>query len=559
MSLFNLGKFGGHMPGSGSEFRLIEGSMTEVFQALELPEALSASQTDLAMALGEVQRDLGRTSCVVFDKTAQHLRDLLLPEGERPSYVSTYIQGQLDGGVLTNTLLAWNASCIEATSANDSAGTLTGFRDTLRLMYQDDSTPPLCCGIAIHYLRDDFQTLLPPLADRKTYFVIGLIRNITGTEDQKQATYISQSQYLGGLNAQRGQSLLSADMLSFLESKVNAKKIWILLAPLFQDGQLSLSHFNSLKSRMSPANIDNRDRRSEDLQGVLRILNTETTLQQYGRTVLSRIFDVDFFEHSVFEKTLDEILRKTSKATGLSPDSKVQVRNKIHAMKLELAAFDEKDQWAKAGLLLLMKEDDLGARSMRQLLARARGILALKAKYLSLEVKLRNACQPKEGDLPKGQALRAQGLEVLTQIQRLATMTPETLSPKTLAQLNHVLSSCEALVINPMNRDTVREVATLSKQFHRHASPYWQTLSYALLLLAAAALVVAGVMVALPTLGLGTWAAVAGACGLVSLAGGVKTKGRFVEKSLGSPLSLFHTASTTDPEDPLVPVGKKTL
>ena len=390
-------------------------------------------------------------------------------------------------------------------------------------------------------------------------FVIGLISNTTGTEEQRQVTYISQSQYLGGLNAKRGESLLSANMLSFLESKVNARKIWTLLAPLFQDNQLSLSCFKALRSRISPVNIDNRDKRNEDLRQVLTILNGETTLQQYTSALLLRTSEVDFFKHPVFEKTLDEILKKTSKATGLSPDSKAQVRNKIHAMKLELAAFDEKDQWAKAGLLLLMKEDDLGARSMRQLLARARGILALKAEYLSLEVKLRKACQPKEDDSPKWRASRAQGLEVLTQIQRLATMTPETLSPKTLAQLNHVLSSCEALVINPMNRDTVQKVATLSKQFHRHASPYWQTLSHALLLLAAAALVVAGVMVALPTLGLGTWAAVAGACGLVSLAGGVKTKGQFVEKSLGSPLSLFHTASTTDPDEPLVPVGKNTL
>lgn len=161
---------------------------------------------------------------------------------------------------------------------------------------------------------------------------------------------------------------------------------------------------------------------------------------------------------------------------------------------------------------------------------------------------------------PKQNILYEKGQVLLQQVKAIAGEDPKQLKSNELNQLTQVLNSANQSLLEANNveksKANVRELTHLSHEVSGKSSSKWKALGIGLLTFACAALVVVGILAAIPTGGASLLATVAGAVGLAATAGigtGVATAGiagtaaliHGKEKGLASAVSNFKDALST--------------
>lgn len=116
--------------------------------------------------------------------------------------------------------------------------------------------------------------------------------------------------------------------------------------------------------------------------------------------------------------------------------------------------------------------------------------------------------------------LQEQGNKVLTEVRKIATHDPCKLSEKLLAELSDVLESCYESLKSPNDKAKVAKLVELSQTVSGKESTHWKMLGASLLLFAGLALIVAGVLAAIPTGGSSLLLVVANATGINLVVGG---------------------------------------
>lgn len=112
-----------------------------------------------------------------------------------------------------------------------------------------------------------------------------------------------------------------------------------------------------------------------------------------------------------------------------------------------------------------------------------------------------------------------QGYNVLSQVRQVAGREPCLLETNELMRLNEILESCFIAIDEPHNKENLAKLVVLSQSAPGTASIGWKRLGTSLLLFAGLALLVAGVLAAIPSGGTSLLLAVASATG-VTLAKG---------------------------------------
>jgi hypothetical protein len=145
------------------------------------------------------------------------------------------------------------------------------------------------------------------------------------------------------------------------------------------------------------------------------------------------------------------------------------------------------------------------------------------------------------------------GLNVLKNIKQIAGDHPEALDSQSLADLNAVLPHCTTILESPdlkspAAQESLRRLASLSNEVSGKAPSLWKTLGVGLLTFACIALVVGGILAAIPSGGSSLLLTVAGAAGLGGGLVGASAIGAGVgvfygrEKGLAKSLTNFKSA-----------------
>ncbi|MDP1602404.1 MAG: hypothetical protein Q8M03_03980 [Legionella sp.] len=167
------------------------------------------------------------------------------------------------------------------------------------------------------------------------------------------------------------------------------------------------------------------------------------------------------------------------------------------------------------------------------------------------------------------------GFSILANINKIVGNNPKFLNAQSIADINLVLTHSKVLIKNqdinnPDVKESTRRLASLSQEVSGKKSPGWKTLGAGLLTFACLALVVAGVLAAIPTGGTSMLAAALGATGLsvgaagtigVTAIAGTAIAGAAAykigeEKGLAKSISDFKSA-LHDLKEPLVEVKKE--
>lgn len=155
--------------------------------------------------------------------------------------------------------------------------------------------------------------------------------------------------------------------------------------------------------------------------------------------------------------------------------------------------------------------------------------------------------------------LRDKGNEVLKQVQAIAKGEPEKLDPRSLSDLTQVLATSNKSLTEAsmpeQTQDNAKRLAALSHHVSGKSSPGWKALGLGLLTFACAALVVVGVLAAIPSGGSSLLLTAVGSAGLsatigagagVAAAGvaGIITTHHGREQGLAKSVHDFKTALT---------------
>ena len=135
-----------------------------------------------------------------------------------------------------------------------------------------------------------------------------------------------------------------------------------------------------------------------------------------------------------------------------------------------------------------------------------------------------------------------QGKKLLADITAFAGDDPSKLNKKDLVDLNQVLDCCTPILVNQNNTKKINEMANLSQEVSGKASPFWKKLGAGLLVFAALALVVTGVLAAIPSGGTSLLLVALGAVG-VSTGVAAAAAGGTTALAAGSGAVLFKTSS----------------
>lgn len=149
------------------------------------------------------------------------------------------------------------------------------------------------------------------------------------------------------------------------------------------------------------------------------------------------------------------------------------------------------------------------------------------------------------------------GINVLESIKKIAGNDPRALDSQSLTDLNSVLPHCTALLNNPDIRspeakENLRRLASLSDNISGKTPPLWKALGVGLLTFACIALVVGGVLAAIPSGGASLLLTVAGVGGGLLVATAAGTAAGFFygrETGLAKSITDFKSALAHTRED----------
>lgn len=317
-----------------------------------------------------------------------------------------------------------------------------------------------------------------------------------------------------------------------LRELINNTELSDVLTGLISGDTLSIEHFNAFAARLhANHNIDDREVRKTNLEELLAVFKdifpTWDGLEAYISDVReAAIHDVNFYRTDVFKEKLNQIV---DKALALSPTIQV---NAIRQLTLTRDA-------------ILMEMHVLEARHSTdeerlELTNTAKKYRVQTTFFKTLqdfEDKLKSKQNEPSKDIQK--KFYKKGEDILDLIS--GTIIPEldSLSHHELLKLTEVLNVCTATLDNPAEKSHVEKLSELSKEVVGKEKPFWKKLGFALLIFTGFALMVAGILAFVPSVGSSSLGVAFGASAVTSgLAGfGFYSYGR--EKGVAKSLSDF--------------------
>ncbi len=149
------------------------------------------------------------------------------------------------------------------------------------------------------------------------------------------------------------------------------------------------------------------------------------------------------------------------------------------------------------------------------------------SEYLTLYGELRNKLAQYRVDTPYASDFRQQGVEILVQMNAIVpdSATARQMDSHSLAQLSRVVRHCSQAIDTLDKGGDITPIATkltaLAQDISGKPSPGWKKLGMGLLMFACLALVVSGVLAAIPTGGSSLILAAMGAAGAGAVAGAI--------------------------------------
>lgn len=313
----------------------------------------------------------------------------------------------------------------------------------------------------------------------------------------------------------------------------------ISYAPINPDGTFRLMdvapnlHFNDGDKPTSSFPLQKKDRLDQVSKVVLAAANTESTIS------IVQCASGQDRTGTVVEKATQSWMEKRYAALGKEP-SHIEITraeggnaaeitsHHIHGspgMKTESMAnnfFDDDTAFSKAASDQFYRSsastnkknkveavDFLTSPAKEAIKTYERNLGAFEESLEDFEVTI-------SGD-PKSQKFYDSGIDLLNKIKRIGANNPDA---QNLAQLNAILPHCTYLTNNhdkaasPEYKESARRLASLSKHVSGSSSPAWHAVGVALLSFACMALVVAGILAAIPSGGTSLLLVAAGVTGL---------------------------------------------
>lgn len=343
-------------------------------------------------------------------------------------------------------------------------------------------------GITISYIRDDSNLEIPE-ENRPRPLTVTIIKNPNLAPENRTVTYLSDTSLLNAATMAHAEDLASDNVLYEVATAIGSPespdthKLMTLLGGVIVNDRLSITGFRELKNRLSSAhNLDNRDEKKVQFAALVAQLN-----QKFPDNTISAYYenlsltDVDFFKDSMFEN---------------------------HCIKAQINAHNEHS--SKLLILRLAQENNSADKS-------------------SFYKQASNVLKNLKPILDKDRSPNNQ--EKLTLVE--------------LEQINTIARCISGLLENPKNAELLYELDDVSKTISGQGSPLWQALGAALIAFTAIALIVAGVVGAIPTGGASLLATAAGAAVLTGTGAAGIVKGS--QSALCQSVGLFKQATEKVP------------
>ena len=247
-------------------------------------------------------------------------------------------------------------------------------------------------------------------------------------------------------------------------------------------------------------NSDVKQLKLDELINAAKIyLPNDKALGDYIAVIKSRSIDeLDFFQDDKFQDTLNDILDYVEVDVRQHPEDLAgdSCYLTFNAIQQELKALCTSEQ---------VQRDDLMSQAnvFRERRACVENIIAFTAKLKPFNVI--------SGTSESDKQFYQQGKTVLENVKAIAKDNPDALTFSEWSELNQVLASCSLAIDEPKNAVNNAKLAQLSQTASGHSSSLWKSLGAALLVFTAIALVVAGVLGAIPTGGASLLLTVVGA------------------------------------------------
>ena len=481
-------------------FKKITGNSLEVGTKLGFKGIFDFESSDENEYIVQIEKDIARLKGAISFSSPADTLTASLRDISRLNNIFKYLQGDFHAGNFPQLYLQNKYTTpdndVQLQSAAQARGEPNPRKD-LPICFRNEKG--VVYGITIHYYRDDSNLSISE-ENRPRPFTVTISKNSNLTPEDKFVTYISDTRLLTketmalgqDLSGNRGNKVLHeiATALASDDKSLSddTKKLMTLLGRVIVNDRLSMTGFHELYARLleGGGNIDNRDEKKKQFDALVAQLNKKfpnNTISAYYENL--SLTDVDFFKDGMFENHCINV------QTNAQIDDRIDASNnkssKLLSSKLEQAnnSADETSFYKNASNVL---------KNLKPILDKDRS--------------------------PNNQ-------EKLTLVE--------------LIKIDTIARCISGLLKNPKDNALIKELDDVSKTLPNQGSPLWQALGAALIAFTAIALIVAGVVGAIPTGGASLLATAAGAAVLTGTgaAGIVKGSPSDICKSLG----LFKQAA----------------
>ena len=470
-----------------------------------------------------IAKDLPRTALVDFSGKTH--RDFTNECQQEENYHGHYIQGSYDGAgvidiyqkyILPKMMMLHDE--IEGLSQDPTAKkekmkelelflkqwVSSDSRKSLRFAYRDDDGVLCAVGFVFN------------LTTPGSWILQTFKKTIEPKLELRQTTLFVQGEYTpANTSLEIDLAILPAE----IKLALNSEKVNGLISGLIgEDGNVSEEKFNELNLRIvTNRNLDNRDAKRLQLEELLHyagilLLNSEQNSEQIKFIRECSLSDPNFFKGNNFLDIVLDLVKQVDTKERQSSDrlSDAIWHLTVNAIQLELQASNN-------NIYLALDEREALALQAKQCREKREVVIGYDKNIKIFQEKLNNLGS--DNDSASKQQFYRQGVMVLDSVKAIVGDDPIKLKVNDLSVLNEVLECCSLAIDEPENSENNGKLAKLSQTISSKSSTLWMILGSALLVFTGIALVVAGVLSALPSGGASLLLVAVGATTLSGIGG----------------------------------------
>jgi hypothetical protein len=506
-------------------FKKISGNYIKVLNRSGLPPCFAEPQ-DPETRKEQIEKDLPRGAFV--DVNGRTFNDLKNTWSD-PSAVASYTQGDMDARVFSviydNYIFNIDQ---QSQSANCSVENLFEKKQDLSFAYYDDTGT--ACGFSIVYHNDETNPSLQSIA---------IIHNTTADPADRVVTCYCAFDLIQD-PGDTLDPLTEAQVSSDLWHHLNSSSIQRLIQSVLSDsGQINFEKLNTLRNRIKVNhNLDDRDVRKLQLDELIaygeKYLPDSLLFNQHVSQIRQNAaYDIDFFESTSFKSVLLEISKTIELEVNQLPTDLMSDQRKANTL-LAIDYTLQAVNFERQGYNSSEHYESERCKNEAVLLWRKRDVIYNILKFReALDALKSNNTYPE---------LHLKGLDVLKEIESIIKLPQDSILHKDFLDIDQVVTSCINIINEPKNTEHIDNLKKLSQTVSGKQSLLWQALGVALIVFVNVAIIVTGLLGALPTGGLSLVLGAAGVSAL--LAGGVGSIKHGAEHGLAASVSGFFKASS---------------